>query len=423
MTSKEKIAKLFFKGVERDIVKMNLAVDLMAKFDPFFSRKMSKGGKFLRGSQVEFIRNAIDKHNKRAWISVLYPAEILHPFGIYPLSLEILSGLLSTCGLADRFLESSLSLGVPNTMCSFHRMMTGLAASKYFDGPDMVCATSLLCDGNLKSFSHAAKSCGVPFLYLDVPYELNQDSVEYLKKQLMASVEKIADITRTPFRMEKFQEVISLAQKGMDGMWKIYEKRSKADQYAFRGHEMANFCFPAHYLLGSEQLIKITDRILKTLSDPNDRHRYFPARKKGFKPKRFMWMHIVPQYETPIWELLDNGVTTRIICEEHTPPYFKKYDASDPFGSVAKRLISHPSNGDLSRRIDNALRIAKDFKVDGVVHYSSWGCHQAAGNVHIIEKAFENEGIRFLNLNGDAVDRSNTTFGQHKTRIEAFLER
>jgi hypothetical protein len=71
-----------------------------------------------------------------------------------------------------------------------------------------------------------------------------------------------------------------------------------------------------------------------------------PSLAKGCK--RLMWMHIPPQYDTPLWDLIDNGETSRIVCEEYTTPYFDGYDVADPLGSVAARLILHPSNGPLS---------------------------------------------------------------------------
>lgn len=428
MNLKENIAGVNFKAMKNGLLKPNDALRFFGKFDFILSRKLSNAGRFLRKSQLEFISNGVDPKNRRAWISVLFPTEILYPFGIQPLSLEVFSGIFATVGLSQEFLNRASSAGVPNTMCSFHRLLIGLSSSAYFAPPEFVAATSLFCDGNLKSFSEAASANNRPFFYLDIPYEYNDASVAYLKEQLKKLVLQIAgDSSRGgPLRPleDLIRESVILANEGLKKLKRIYELRKAVPQNIFRAYEMINFCFPSSYLLGSDILIRISDRIISALEKRCDHHKYFKHAVPNKNAKRLMWMHIVPQYDTELWDLIDNGETARVVCEEYTTPYFDcGYDLSDPLGSIAKRLITHPSNGPVERRIKNALKIAQDFNVDGVIHYSSWGCHQAAGSVSMIECVFEKNGFKFLNLNGDAVDKNNTTFGQHKTRIEAFLER
>jgi|GEM_PF-4626930 len=423
MSLKENIAAANFLAIKKGLIKPSSAFGLFGKCDFILSRKLSSAGKYLRRSQLKQMIQGLTPSERRAWISVFFPTELLYPFGIIPLSLEILSGLFSTVGLSEEFLEIASSAGVPSTMCSFHRLLYGLCASGHFAHPDIVAATSLFCDGNLKSFSEAARENGRDFFFVDVPFEYNSTSIKYLKEQLEAMTRRLAEKFGVSYSPELIVSSVAKADVALKKLKRIYELRRARFTNAFRGFEMISFCFPSHYLLGSELLSDIADKIIESVSSGKDRHRYYRLASLSPKAKRLMWMHIVPQYDTKIWDLIDNGINSRIVCEEYTAPYFEGYDLRDPFGSIARRLILHPSNGPLQRRIDNAVRIARDFDVDGVIHYSSWGCHQAAGNVSIVEREFERQGIKFLNLNGDAIDRKNTTFGQHKTRIEAFLER
>ena len=422
MNLKENIAGINFKAIKKGIIKPKDTVKLFGKLEFVISRKLSKAGRFLRKNQLSHIADALNPERKRVWTSVLFPAELVYPFGAMPLPLEILSGLFATVGLSQEFLDVAGGASVPNTMCSFHRLLFGLARSGYFAAPDAVAATSLFCDGNLKSFNDAALANKSPFMFLDIPFEENEASVRYLKDQLSELVGKFSEMFGGEHMEENLRRSVVLANEGMKRLKRIYSLRKVSSPNIFRGHEMINFCFPSHYLLGSDVLVKIADKMIESFESGGDRHGYYRDTKLVKGCKRLMWMHIVPQYDTPLWDLIDNGVTSKIVCEEYTAPYFDGYDVSDPLGSIARRLISHPSNGELSRRVEHAIKIAKDFNVDGVVHYSSWGCHQAAGNVSLIEREFEKNGIKFLNLNGDAVDKKNTTFGQHKTRVEAFLE-
>ncbi len=436
MSLKTQVGKFGMAGMRRGVLTPASVMKLAAAADVIMSRQKSPAGKFLRQNQLKNIRAALEPKARRAWISVFFPTEILHPFGIRPLSLEVLAGIFSTAGLSKEFLAGADALGVSNTMCSFHRLLIGLGRSGYFAAPDVVASTSLFCDGNLKSFSEVAQMTKKPFLYLDIPYEYTETGVAYLKEQLDAAARKVAELVNVKYSIDLIRASVAKAQEGLVRLKKIYNLRRERPQNMFRGYEMVSFCFPSHYLLGSDLLINIADRIIKGLESGTEEHKYFARYvAQDFSPanigrtkvlrymSRFMWMHIVPQYDTPLWDLLDNGLTARMVCEEYTKPYFEGYDLKDPYGSIAKRLILHPSNGKMERRVQNALTIAREFDVDGVIHYSSWGCHQATGNVQMLERAFESAGFKFLNLNGDAVDESNTTFDQHRTRIEAFMER
>jgi benzoyl-CoA reductase/2-hydroxyglutaryl-CoA dehydratase subunit BcrC/BadD/HgdB len=70
-------------------------------------------------------------------------------------------------------------------------------------------------------------------------------------------------------------------------------------------------------------------------------------------------------------------------------------------------------------RLDDIVRLAKEFKVDGVVHYNLQFCHTYANEAVNVEKRLEKEGIPLLRIETDYSDED---AGQLKTRIEAFLE-
>jgi benzoyl-CoA reductase/2-hydroxyglutaryl-CoA dehydratase subunit BcrC/BadD/HgdB len=70
-------------------------------------------------------------------------------------------------------------------------------------------------------------------------------------------------------------------------------------------------------------------------------------------------------------------------------------------------------------RLDDIVRLAKEYKVVGVVHYNLQFCHTYANEAVNVEKRLEKEGIPLLRIETDYSDEDS---GQLKTRIEAFLE-
>jgi benzoyl-CoA reductase/2-hydroxyglutaryl-CoA dehydratase subunit BcrC/BadD/HgdB len=70
-------------------------------------------------------------------------------------------------------------------------------------------------------------------------------------------------------------------------------------------------------------------------------------------------------------------------------------------------------------RTDHILDLAKEFKADGVIHYSIQFCTPYTAEAYKVEKAIQKTGIPFVKIE---TDYGMEDMGQLKTRIEAFLE-
>lgn len=70
-------------------------------------------------------------------------------------------------------------------------------------------------------------------------------------------------------------------------------------------------------------------------------------------------------------------------------------------------------------RLDDIVRLAREYRVDGVVHYNLQFCHTYANEAVRVQGRLEKEGIPLLRVESDYGDGD---AGQLKTKIEAFLE-
>lgn len=422
MNSKKLIAKALYKAVSNRTLSFNKAIRVYDKLNAVLARSKSPSARFCGRHVNKHLISATMPGSRAMWSSVLFPAEILVPFGLKAVTLEVIAGVFSTLGLSREFLDSAERNGAPLTMCSFHRMLLGISKQKFIGRPFAVGATSLLCDGNVKSFAEVAKEHSAPFFFIDIPYENSASSIKYVKEQLYSICERLAGMTGVLNYEDAIKKVVTNANKSFELLRRFYELRKKSYKNLYCGHETANFAFPNHFMLGDPNLLTMLEARCKDVEAGIKHNRFYRSLHYNKNARRLMWLHIVPQYDNLMWEIIDDGVKARVVCDEYSSPYFEDYDINDPLASIARRLIEHPSNGRLERRIEHILKVARDFKVDGMIHYSSWGCHQAAGNVHLLGKKLQEKGYKFLNINGDAVDENNLSFEQHRTRLEAFLE-
>ena len=70
-------------------------------------------------------------------------------------------------------------------------------------------------------------------------------------------------------------------------------------------------------------------------------------------------------------------------------------------------------------RLDDIVNLAREFQVDGVIHYNLQFCHTYANEAVRVERRLEEAGIPLLRIETDYSDEDT---GQLKTRVEAFLE-
>jgi benzoyl-CoA reductase/2-hydroxyglutaryl-CoA dehydratase subunit BcrC/BadD/HgdB len=70
-------------------------------------------------------------------------------------------------------------------------------------------------------------------------------------------------------------------------------------------------------------------------------------------------------------------------------------------------------------RLDDIVRLAKEYQADGVIHYNLQFCHTYANEAVQVQKRLAEEGIPLLRIETDYSDGDT---GQLKTRVEAFLE-
>ena len=119
---------------------------------------------------------------------------------------------------------------------------------------------------------------------------------------------------------------------------------------------------------------------------------------------------------------LEKEQGVKIVFEETNYVFWDKLDPKNPYESLARKLITSHYNGPLERRVEVTKRLAREYQVDGVVVFSTWGCRRNNAAVPALKREFNKIGYPLLSLDGDCIDDHNYMPGQFSTRIEGFLE-
>lgn len=75
---------------------------------------------------------------------------------------EGLSCYMAAIGCERGLLEKAENSGVPETLCSYHKLLMGLAESDVIPRPSFVLNTTLACDANQLTFRRLSEYYGTP---------------------------------------------------------------------------------------------------------------------------------------------------------------------------------------------------------------------------------------------------------------------
>lgn len=422
MGIKEKIKTNIQRNLDQKYLKRLLSIiarkPVLYAYGSTFS---SISNKYLNIFSIGSIRNTYNGGKPVGFGSLFLPFELFHATGISPFLPEIIGGFTAGLGIADQTLKKASSSWYSQDLCTFHRSASGAVEMDLFPEPSFIVCTNLACDAAQKSFYHYALNYDIEknYFLLDVPYENNPRSLQYLAGQLKRLAENITDAAGKKIDMDSFARTINLSNEFRKWALKINNIRKKLLGYPtdFSG---LNFILPFHGLIGTQEAVTLYKNVYKELSDLLVRQEEDSDINKN-SPKRILWMHLKPYYKNDIFKTIESG-NCMIVFEEINNVYWPRLDPEKPFESLALKMLSHPLNGKASRRTAALGRIADDYNIDGAILFTHWGCRQSNGSARIIKDYFKERKVPVLMLDGDCVDKSNSAAGQIKTRLQGYME-
>lgn len=374
-------------------------------------KKLPPSKRYVARAVMDVIIRALAHPEDAAMVSMFTPCEILSVVGITPYSVETLSGYLSGTKCEKVFLEHTAGEGIPETMCSFHRIFIGAADTGLMPKPKLMVYTNLACDGNMITFPYLSHKYDIPSYFIDVPYEKSEDAVQNVAKQLKEMCAFVADMTGRPVREDALRKAVGrsarTASNYINYLGYQKERRLPGDLTS----EMYSV-FMNHILLGSKESEKYSKMLLDDIKKA--------PTSSGL---RLLWLHLLPYMQPSVKELLNfNDKVFVTACDLAYESMMPPMDASRPYESMARRMVYSCYNGSPERRILQAVNMAKHAGADGAVIFAHWGCKATLGAAQLIKEALEDKGLSTLILGGDGCDPSNSSDGQIATRLGAFLE-
>jgi benzoyl-CoA reductase/2-hydroxyglutaryl-CoA dehydratase subunit BcrC/BadD/HgdB len=235
--------------------------------------------------------------------------------------------------------------------------------------------------------------------------------------------DKIQEITGRKITHDKLRDAIVRVNKKREILQKLYDTR-KANPPPISGKDVL--------LIMQLAFFDDVDRFVQKTGELIDELKNRIKRGEGVVPKDTPRILISGTPMTvPNWKLHDiiekSGAI--VVAEESCTGtrYFSELTEADD-GSVNTQLkniaerylhINCACFTPNIERPDDVVRLAKEYKADGVVYYVLQFCHEFNIESTKVEKALKDEGIPVIKIE---TDYSQSDTGQLKTRLETFIE-
>lgn len=350
------------------------------------------------------------------WTSAFFPVELVWGLDLCPFSPEVAAAFITALGFGEEALLQGELAGYSRDLCSFHRCIAGAAQADYLPRPSALVASTHLCDGAPLLFQNMAKMYNTPFFVLDVPYKGDANAEAYVADQLVEIWTALADISGRKPDLVTLRETLRYGNDFRANLVFVNEMRRRVPAL-LRGSEMLNYLYLFFAGQGSREAAEVLACLVKELSA-----REAVPREGKREKHRLLWLHLKPYYKGELMDCLENKEGAVLAFEEMSHVYWSPLELEEPFQSLARKILAHFAYKPLDTRITTIARLAREYQVDGIVHFSHWGCRQSSGGALILRDELQRAGWPVLVLDGDCLDGRNEASGAMLTRVQAFLE-
>ena len=330
--------------------------------------------------------------------------------------------VVSLCSTSDETIEEA-EKDLPRNLCPLIKSSYGFGKTDkcpYFYFSDLVVGETT-CDGKKKAYEILGED--VPMYIMDVPQMKREKDILKWKDEIADFARKVEEFTGNTITPEKLGEAIHTINEKRKALARVYECRKStclpiSGRDALLVMQIAFFDDPVRC---AQMCNRLADELEQRIRDGVS---VVPAGTKRI-------LVTGTPMAVPNWKL-HNIIETSgaaVVCEEMCTGtrYFEnlvdesKTTLDEQFMALSQRYMKTncacftPNTG----RIDDILRLVKEYQVDGVIDCSLKFCCLYDTEKYAVSRALKEADVPVLSLETDYAD---TDAEQLRTRIEAFVE-
>lgn len=321
----------------------------------------------------------------------------------------------------SNFAEEDADLYLPRNTCPLVKASFGFKVSHscpYTQVTDLIVGETT-CDGKKKMFEELANHH--PTYLIEVPQKKNERTRKFFTGEFMEFKRKLEDFTGMEITAERLKQGIALVEGKFKALQRLYACR-KADPSPISGLDALTIV-----QLGMQDEVERFTSNVNRLSEELEAR---VAQGVGVTEKGAPRILISGSpMSLPNWRLhnLIEKTGAVVVCEEScigTRLFSKLCETEGESVEDLVKVLALRHMGincacftPNDERVEDVVKLAKEYKVDGVIHYALQFCHPYNSEASKIKKALATENIPLLEIQTDYAD----TDGQLSLRVDSFL--
>ena len=312
---------------------------------------------------------------------------------------------------------------LPKSTCPLIKASVGARLDKtcpFFCIADMYVGETT-CDGKKKAWEILGKE--VPMYIMDIPQMKREKDIQKWACEIAEFAKVVEDFTGNKITVEKLNDAIKIINEKRKAMARVFAA-TKGDVIPISGKDrllMTQIAFFDDPVRCAQMCNKLADELDERIKNNVS---VFPAGTKRI-------LLTGTPLAIPNWKLHHIIETSgaAVVCEEmctgtryfENPVDETQTTLEGQFRALSERYMKNncacftPNTG----RIDDIIRLAKEYKADGVIDVNLKFCCLYDTEGYAVEKALKEAGIPVLGIETDYTD---TDAEQLRTRIGAFVE-
>jgi benzoyl-CoA reductase/2-hydroxyglutaryl-CoA dehydratase subunit BcrC/BadD/HgdB len=398
-------------------------------------RKLKSTSGFYRNYVKKFYEDAHHAKTERqpvAWVTSTTPVEVLQAMDIVPVWPENYASVCAARQISVELCERAEREGFSRDLCSYSRCVLGSMFGHEKDlperglpRPDFLVTTTCACDTHLKWFEVASRLYKVPLFLLDVPYNaaggdsdhLDKDHINFYVAQLQELFAFLEKQTGKKLDFDRLCETCALSN-WTSKLWTEIQDYRKTVPSPMDARDAFSAVFFMLCLPGSQLAIDFYTQLRDELRERSV-NRIGAVEKERF---RLIWDNLPLWWDLKIFEYLNN-LGAVVVAEVFSHVWAGSLDASNPLESLARKYLPNLANSSVQRRIDIVVNLARDFRANGVILATNWGCRMMSiGETIVRDAVYEKLKVPSLIIDVDSSDWRVANDAQIRDRFATFIE-
>jgi len=347
------------------------------------------------------------------WTRCTFPQELIAAFGAIPVATEIVSTIIGFNKNGPDYLHITEALGFSTDSCTVQRVPLGALLGETTIVPSLLIGITDYCEDGMRFFEHLSQHRGVEYVLLEVPPECNEEAIHYVERQLVDIIHKLEEVTGRPLDIDRLRELIRYSNEVTHYKEKVNELR-RAVPARFSGRRDGDF-FP---LLEFGVYGEVAARLAKQFYEEA-----LATADKESPPERarLLWLYTLPPVPRLI-ELMEEQWGARVVATEANRIFWQELDEGQPLYSLARKICQSRTIGLIENRLGHILELAREYSVNGAIHFSHFSCAYSVGATRVIKDQLASLGIPLLNLDGDCAVTQHNDPEAMREGLERFIE-